>query len=344
MDIGLVNSGIVSIPTAQEYLECAERNHHKVIAQCGAEPTWQLWHGDCVPIARGIPDNSVDHAVTSIPFLSLYTYSPSERDMGNCVDPTQFFAHFDYLAREWLRITKPGRMASIHCMLVPTTLAHHGYVGMLDFRGDVIRAMTKAGWIFHTEYTIDKDPVLQQARTHPTRLGYGQLLKDSAKSGAGLADYLCVFRKPGDNAVKITHDAFPLEQWQRWARPSWKIAHTEEDECQWQKLAAPIWYDIDEGDTLNAGAKGDSERHLCPLQLPVIERSVELYSNKGEKIYDPFTGVGSTGVKAIEMGRCFFGTELNDNYYRLAARNIGESCKARQLTLPLGGNAAEAPQ
>jgi len=324
--------------TIREYAETAQRNRGKVIAQDGQEPCWQLWHGDCVPIAAGIPDNVIHHSCTSIPFLSLYTYSPSERDMGNCLDSEQFFAHYDFLAKEWLRITVPGRLASVHCMLVPATLTHHKHVGMIDFRGDIIRAMQKAGWIFHTEFTIDKDPVLQQARTHPTRLGYGQLKKDSVKSGGGLADYLCVFRKPGDNEVPIPHPDFPLSQWQMWARPAWRLMNSAEEEAQWAAMCQPVWYGIDEGDTLNVGKnKGDAEKHVCPLQLPVIRRSVFLYSNPGETVYDPFAGLGSTGVVSVEMGRRSLASELNDNYYGMNCRNMKTVTKARQLAHPAMG-------
>lgn len=273
---------------------------------------WTLTNGDCVEEISKVADASVDLSVFSPPFISLYTYTASERDMGNCAGPGEFFEHFGFLQRELLRVTKPGRLVCCHVQQVAAMLERDGYIGLKDFRGDTIRAFQSNGWIYQGEVCIDKDPQAQAIRTKAKGLLFVQMRKDSSWSRPALADYILVFRKPGDNPKPIQPD-ITNEQWIEWARP--------------------IWYGIRESDTLHvAEARGeDDERHICPLQLGTIERCVRLWSNPGEVILSPFAGIGSEGYEAIRLGRRFIGFELKDQYAEVAAKNLkaAESANAQ---------------
>jgi len=264
-----------------------------------------LYCGDCIEVARNIPDNSIHFSVSSIPFASLYTYSNSERDMGNCRNYNEFAEHFSYMLSHWHRITMPGRLVSIHCMNLPTTIQHHGYIGIQDFRGDIIRWMQDAGFIYHSEVVIWKDPVTAMQRTKALGLLYKQIKKNSCMSRQGIPDYLVSFRKPGDNPEPVTHtdNNFPV--------------------ALWQQYASPVWMDINPSNTLqkNSAREDKDERHICPLQLEVIERSIDLWSNPGDVIYDPFGGIGSTGYVALKRGRRTVMSELKDSYYRQMVLN-----------------------
>lgn len=277
--------------------------------------TYALYHGDTVGILAGLPDASVDYILFSPPFSSLYTYSASDRDMGNCRGDAEFFTHYSYLTPHLMRLLKPGRLMSVHCMLLPTSKTHDGVIGLTDFRGALIRHHTTEGMIFHSEVCIWKDPVVQMQRTKALGLLWKQVKKDSAMSRQGLADYLCTFRKPGENAEAISHTgaAFPLERWQNYA--------------------SPVWHDIDQGDTLQrtSAREDQDERHIAPLQLGVIRRGVELWSRPGDVVLDPFAGIGSTGVVALQMGRRFVGTELKTSYYQQASANCAEVGKQGTL-------------
>lgn len=279
-----------------------------------------LYQADCCEIMGGIPDNSIHYSVTSIPFASLYTYSNSERDMGNSRSYQEFARHYEYLAKEWLRVMIPGRLVSIHCMNLPTSKERDGYIGLRDFRGDVIRWMEEAGFIYHSEVCIWKDPVTAMQRTKALGLLHKQLKKDSAMSRMGIPDYVVTMRKPGQNPEPIAHTAeeYPVSRWQETASPIWNIH------------SAPVWWDINPSATLNRNAARDSrdERHICPLQLPVIERCIELWSNPGDVVLDPFDGIGSTGYQALLMGRRHVGVELKESYFRLAVENC-RSAEAR---------------
>lgn len=267
---------------------------------------WTVYLGDSSEVAKDIEDDSVDYTVFSPPFSSLYTYSNSDRDMGNSRNHAEFFEHFGYLTKEMFRVTKPGRLVSIHCMDLPTSKTHHGYIGLYDFRGDVIRAMEKRGFIFHSTVTIGKDPVLQMQRTKSVRLLYKQLRKDSSKSGQGPPDYVVTFRKPGENPNPITKtfEGFPLEQWQIWANS--------------------IWTDINPSDTLQfrSAREHKDERHIAPLQLEVIKRCILLWSNPGDIVFSPFAGIGSEGYVALQYGRKFIGIELKESYWKQAKANL----------------------
>ena len=281
---------------------------------------YAMYHGDCIDVLRGMPDASVGYTIFSPPFASLYTYSNSPRDMGNCANHEEFFGQFRYLIPELYRVTKPGRLLSFHCMLLPTSKARDGYIGLTDFRGQLIRAFAEVGWIHHSEVVIWKDPVTAMQRTKALGLLHKTIRKDSSMSRQGIPDYLITMRKPGDNPEPIAHTAeeFPVQLW--------------------QKFASPVWMDIDPSDTLQyRSAREDAdERHICPLQLEVIRRGLKLWSNPGDVVLSPFGGIASEGVVAIEEGRKFVGAELKQSYYEQAARNLAEAVKVDQSATLFG--------
>lgn len=267
---------------------------------------WVLYNGDSCEIIKSIPNDSIHYSVFSPPFQSLYTYSNSERDMGNCRDSDEFYAHFDFLASELFRVMMPGRMMSVHCMNLPTSKERHGYIGIQDFRGDLIRIFQKVGFIYYSEVCIWKDPVTAMQRTKALGLLHKQLKKDSCRCRQGIPDYVVTFQKPGDNPEPCTHtnESFPVSAWQNYA--------------------SPIWMDINPTDTLNytSARENDDERHICPLQLPVIKRCIDLWTNPGDVVLDPFAGIGSTGYVAIMNKRRSVGIELKQSYYNLATDNM----------------------
>lgn len=283
----------------------------KVIDQT-VSAEWALYNGDSMEVLKGLDENSIDLSVFSPPFASLYTYSASERDLGNSRDYEQFFDGFSFLIRELLRASKPGRVAAVHCQDLSTTKTTHGVIGLRDFPGDIIRAFVKEGWVYDGRVTIDKDPQAQAIRTHSKALLFVQLEKDSSWSRPAMADYIVRFRKPGDNTVPVKPD-LTRNEWILWARP--------------------IWQDIDESDTLNTALAREEkdERHICPLQLGTIERCVRLWSNPGEVVLSPFAGIGSEGVQSLKLGRKFIGVELKESYYKTACRNLASACKQMNL-------------
>jgi DNA modification methylase len=262
--------------------------------------------GDCVEVARALPDNSVDFIIFSPPFASLYTYSNSDRDMGNSKDYAEFAEHYRFLSVELMRVLKPGRLMSIHCMNIPTSLTHHGYIGIQDFRGDLIRWHQSDGFIYHSEVCIWKDPVTAMQRTKALGLLYKQLRKDSAMSRQGIPDYLVTFRKAGVNPEPVTKQSsdFPVDRWQRYA--------------------SPVWMDINPSETLQkeSAREDKDERHIAPLQLEVIRRAIELWTNPGDLVMSPFLGIGSEVYVALQMGRRGVGSELKPSYFAQAVRNL----------------------
>jgi len=270
---------------------------------------WTVHLGDCVEVAREMPDNSIDYSVFSPPFASLYTYSNSDRDMGNCKTTSEFYEHFRFLVKELYRVIKPGRLLSFHCMDLQTSKFRDGVIGLHDFTGELTRMFTEEGWIYHSKVTIWKDPVTAMQRTKALGLLHKTIRKDSSMSRQGIADYLVTMRKPGDNAEPIshTHETFPVGKWQNYA--------------------SPVWMDINPSRTLQfkTARESDDERHICPLQLDVIERAMELWSNPGDLVFSPFTGIGSEGYVSIEMGRRFVGSELKRSYWELASRNLRDA-------------------
>lgn len=276
---------------------------------------WVAYHGDTVDVAKGLPDKSVGFSVFSPPFASLYTYSNSPRDMGNVKTHEEFFGHYDFLIKEQARVMKPGRLVSIHCMLMPTSKERDGYIGLRDFRGDIIRAYQKHGFIFHSEVVIWKDPVTAMQRTKALGLLHKTIRKDSSMSRQGIPDYVVTMRMPSVNEEPIAHtaDEFPVTLWQRYA--------------------SPVWMDINPSDTLQyrSAREHDDERHICPLQLEVIRRCLRLWSNPGDVVWSPFMGIGSEGHVALEEGRRFVGAELKTSYFKQAALNLAAAeCAPQQ--------------
>jgi DNA modification methylase len=264
---------------------------------------WTAMLGDSCERLAEVKDESVDLSVYSPPFASLFTYSPSERDIGNCRDADEFLVHYGFVVGEMLRVTKPGRMSVVHCAQVPSLKWREGFVGLNDFRGGIIAAHVAAGWTYFGEVTVDKDPQIQALRTKAQPLMFQTLRKDASNTRPAMVDYLLIFRKPGENAVPI---------------------HPDIDNPTWIRWAHGVWYDIRETDTLNAsGAReNDDERHICPLQLGLIERVVRLWSNPGELVLSPFMGIGSEVHTAVRLGRRGLGCELKPTYWQTAVANL----------------------
>ena len=274
--------------------------------------SYQAINGDCVEVARQMPDASVDFSVYSPPFAAIFVYSPSEADMGNCASDDEFREHYQFLVDEMYRITKPGRLTAVHCSDLPMTKWKDGEIGLKDFMGDIVRAHQEAGFVLHSRVTIWRDPVVEMTRTKALGLLYKQVTKDSTRSRVGMPDYLCVFRKPGENVVPVPHERedFPVDQW--------------------QKLASPVWMNVRQTRTLNSSMESgiplkkdaDEERHLCPLQLDVIENALFLWSNPGDVVFSPFMGIGSEGAMSLKHGRKFIGTELKEGYWKQACKHL----------------------
>lgn len=287
---------------------------------------WDLYLGDSCERLAELADNSVDLSVCSPPFASLYVYSPSLRDLGNCSTRGEFLEHYGFIIREQLRVTKPGRIACVHVQQLTTHKNTEGFIGLTDFRGEVIRAFQDTGWIFHGEVTIWKNPQAQATRTKAHSLMFVSKNRDSAGIRPALADYLLIFKKPGDNAVPIPHEATSGEvtndDWIEWASPIW-YDQRDGGELGGGHLS-PVWTTIQEGKTLNVrvAREDDDERHLCPLQLDFTERCVRLWSNPGEIVLSVFAGIGSEVWMARKLGRHGIGYELKASYWRTSVDNL----------------------
>lgn len=281
------------------------QSNAKVINQ-EVNDLFAMYQGDCVEVLKGLPENSIHYTIFSPPFSSLYTYSNSERDMGNSGSDEQFYEHFRYLVKELYRVTMPGRLLSFHCMNLPMMKSRDGVIGLKDFRGELIRLFAEEGWIFHAEVCIWKNPVTEMQRTKALGLLHKQIRKDSSMCRQGIPDYVITMRKPGDNpeAIPHTYENFPVDVW--------------------QKYASPVWMDIRQSDTLQRMSARDEkdEKHICPLQLEVIKRCVELWTNPGDIVLDPFAGIGSSNYVAIRLRRRTVGVELKDSYYKQAIANV----------------------
>lgn len=290
---------------------------------------YAIYQGDACEIIRALPGDSIGFGIHSPPFEGLYKFSNFDRDISNNEGP-QFWEHYAFLIQELLRVTKPGRLHSVHVMQLPTSKIRHGHIGMRDFRGEVIRAYEDAGWIFHSEVCIWKDPVVAQQRTKSIRLLHKQIVKDSSISGQGLADYVVTFRKPGDNPEPIAGgfsryigDGVEPDR-SKYTMPmdgrNWYSIEV------WQRYASPVWTDINQTRTLQYRSARDEkdELHISPLQLDVIERCIDLWSNPGDTVLTPFLGIGSEVYCAVNMGRKGIGIELKPSYFAQAVKNIAQ--------------------
>lgn len=290
---------------------------------------YAIYNGDCVEVIAGLPDKSVDYSIFSPPFSSLYTYSNSPRDMGNARNDGEFFDQFQYLIKQLARVIKPGRNVSFHCMQLPTSKERDGYIGLKDFRGDLIRAFQAEGFIYASEVTIWKDPVTAMQRTKALGLLHKTVRGNGSFSRQGIPDFLVTMRAPGDiaddNRVRHYRDDAEVE-----LEAAKAGVDRSEIECnhlpvqEWQQLASPVWMDINPSDTLQykSAREHDDERHICPLQLEVIRRGIKLWTNPGDVVLTPFLGIGSEVYTAVEMGRRGIGAELKESYFSQAAKNI----------------------
>lgn len=290
---------------------------------------YAIYNGDCIEVIAGLPDKSVDYSIFSPPFSSLYTYSNSPRDMGNARNDEEFYAQFQFLIKELARVMKNGRNVSFHCMQLPTSKERGGYIGLKDFRGDLIRAFQKEGFIYASEVTIWKDPVTAMQRTKALGLLHKTVRTNGSFSRQGIPDFLVTMRAPGDieDSDKVRHyrDRSELE-----LEAGKNEVDAESIECnmlpveEWQQLASPVWMDINPSDTLQfrSAREHDDERHICPLQLEVIRRGIKLWTNPGDVVLTPFLGIGSEVYTAVEMGRRGVGAELKESYFKQAAKNI----------------------
>lgn len=264
-----------------------------------------LYNGDSCEVMKAIPDNSIHYSIFSPPFAQLYVYSNSVRDLGNCRDTTEFYTQFEFILKELYRIMMNGRLVSIHCMDLPTQKSRDGFIGISDFSGDIIRMMQDAGFIYHSRVTIWKDPVVAMQRTKALGLLHKQIKKDSSMCRQGIADYIVTFRKPGENPERIEHtnETFPVSKWQNYA--------------------SPVWMDINQSKTLQkeSAREEKDEKHICPLQLDVIERCIELWTNENDIVFTPFLGIGSECYQALSMNRRAVGIELKESYYNQAVAN-----------------------
>ena len=304
---------------------------------------YAIYHADTIDVAVDIPSNSVGFSIFSPPFETLYTYSNSDRDMGNSKTSGEFWDHYRYLITEQFRAMQPGRLIAIHCMNLPTSKTMHGHIGIRDFRGEIIRSYIEAGFYYHSEVCIWKDPVVAMQRTKALGLLHKQLQKDSCMSRQGIADYLVVMRKPGENQIPVTG---PLNHFVGDDVPSnfkevkyddHRTAYVQANDAAtpidiWQRYASPVWTDIRQTRTLQyqTARASDDERHICPLQLDVIERALQLWTMPGDVVWSPFMGIASEGYVSVQMGRKFIGAELKASYFELAKRNMEQATKIQE--------------
>ncbi len=311
---------------------------------------WSLYNADCVPFVEGMPNDCIDFSIFSPPFIGLYIYSDSERDMGNCANDEEFYSHFGYLVKELLRVTVPGRLCAVHCKDLPLYFGRDKETGLKDFPGAIVSLFNRHGWTFHSRVTIWKCPVVERERTNNNGLLHKTILRDRSQSRQGMADFLLVFRrmpegtllsdKPVTNEHGLTEfvgedKADPRQTNSFHPSPHSRKTVASNDSINiWRRYAEPVWWDIDQMDVLNykAGRSDKDEKHICPLQLDVIRRAVQLWTNPGDVVFSPFAGIGSEGFVAVEQGRKFIGTELKESYYNQALLNI-ELAQASQSTL-----------
>ena len=306
---------------------------------------WALHNSDCIEGMYAMPEASVDCAIFSPPFGDLFVYSDSERDLGNAGDGNAFLDQYAYFAEALTRVMKPGRIVCVHCTDLPARKGKHGFIGLQDFSGDLVKAHTAAGLIYHGRTTIWKDPVVEMQRTKALGLLYKQIRKDSAMNRVGMPDYMLFFRAPGENPDRVEHAApgspEAVKIARRWLQEMHRLGlasetpgdaalaemlkHAEFDVLEWQRLASPVWMNIQQGNVLNRMKAENDEKHVCPLQLDVIDNCLRLYSKPGDVVMDPFNGIGSTGYQAVKAGRRYLGFELKPEYAAQAGRNLEEA-------------------
>ena len=295
------------------------------------DKNFTVYNADCVEVLKILPPNSMDFSIFSPPYFSLFTYSSSIRDLGNCKNEVEFLEHFAMVISGLKRVIKPGRLIAVDCMNVPAMKERDGYIGLKDFRGDIIRAFQDQGFIFHSETCVWKDPLIEAVRTKALGLMHKQLCKDSSMCRSGIPQYLLAFRKPGVNESPINHPD-GLEYFTGENEPLEGVLAHE----RWRRYASPVWMDIRQGNTLNARAarEKDDERHVCPMSLDIIERALQLWTKPGDIVVDPFTGIGSSGVQSLKMKRKFCGIELKTAYFVQTVKNlIKADDEANQATL-----------
>lgn len=307
----------------------------KVLDQIVKED-WALYQGDCLEVIKGIPNNSVHYSIFSPPFASLFTYSDSLRDMGNCLGMKEFRKHFEFLIPELFRVMMPGRLVSIHCMDIYANISKDGFMGLYDFPGELIRLFVEKGFIYHSKVVIWKDPLIAAVRTKALTLAHKQISKDSTRCAMGLPDYIVTMRKPGVNPEPVAHGR-GFEQYigekeepKKKKRNDPKVNKYSHE--VWQRYASPVWFDIRQTDTLNIklAREDKDERHICPLQLDVIARCLELWTNEKDTVLSPFAGIGSEGHQSLLMERKFMGIELKKSYFEVAKRNLIRAEKRRK--------------
>jgi DNA modification methylase len=273
---------------------------------------YHIKRGDCVELINEIETESIGFSVFSPPFADIFTYSSHIEDMGNAKDYKEFMQQFKFLIKDLYRVMMQGRNVAVHCMDIPVQKGKHGFIGLRDFSGLILRAFEDAGFIYASRVTIWKDPVIEMQRTKALGLLHKQVKKDSTMSRVGIPDYVLIFRKDGERSNPVTNKDIPVDLW--------------------QKYASPVWMDIDYGNTLQGfrnGREDNDEKHICPLQLDTIERLIHLYTNKGDTVFTPFMGIGSEVYQAVKMERKGIGFELKESYYDLAKANL----KAAQASL-----------
>ena len=304
------------------------------------ENNWAMYHGDAVEVIKGLPDQSIHYSIFSPPFSNLFTYSNSERDIGNCKNDEEFYKHFTFLVKDLFRVLKPGRLCSIHCMDALATITHDGFIGLKDMPGLVISLFQDAGFIYHSRVCIWKDPLVQATRTKALALAHKQISKDSTRCAMGLPDYIVTMRKPGVNPEPVSHgrgfEKYIGEQEEPRERKTEDARTNKYSHHVWQRYASPVWWDIRQTNTLNiqAARSEKDEKHICPLQLDTIERCLELWTNPDDVVLSPFAGIGSEGYQALLTGRRFIGIELKESYYNQAVRNLKSTeTKGSQLEL-----------
>ncbi len=292
---------------------------------------YAVYQGDCVEVTKGFPDESIGFTIFSPPFSNLYAYSDDTRDMGNVENSEEFFEHFGFLVEELERVMMPGRIVAVHCMDLPIHKSDVGYIGLRDFTGDIIKCFLSHGFVYHSRHCIWKDPLLAAVRTHAIGLAHKQIVKDSAMVRTGIPDYILAFRKRGDNIVPIEHPKGLVKYYGTRTVPKRLDAFSEHEPARnkrshwiWQQYASPVWFDIDQTHVLpyRAARSKEDQKHICPLQLDVIERCLVLWSAENDKVYSPFMGIGSEVRTAVKNGRFGIGAELKRSYFLQAVNNL----------------------